>query len=94
MTPEESGLKLETVVRILKLFNDDKVIDSLFKLYGYRTIIQAIGPGPLLGELAYRLGEKRAVKELTQVIGEERAVKELAQTIGKKRLLQIIEEWS
>ena len=79
MTAEEIGLDMETVIRFLRFYSDDKVIDGLRKLYGDEKIIQ-------------KIDEERALKELTRKMGEERAVKELAQTIGEKRLRQIVEQ--
>lgn len=92
MTAEEIGLDMETVIRFLKFYSDDKVKEGLRKLYGDEKIIQWIGEERALKTLTRKMGEERAMKELTQIIGEERAVKELVQMIGKERLRQIIEQ--
>jgi hypothetical protein len=82
MTAEEIGLDMESVLRFLRFYDDDKVMEGVSKLYGDERVLK---------ESARRLGENRAMKELTQMMGEERAVKELTRTIGEERLRQIIE---
>jgi len=79
MNPEELGLEMETVMGLLQLYGDDKVMEGIRKLYGEDKIIQGID-------------EERALKELARKMGEERAIKELAQMIGEERLRQMIEQ--
>jgi len=96
MTAEEIGLDMESVLRFLQTYGDDKVIQGVSKLYGGDKVIESVsklyGGEQVLKESARIIGEERAVKELAQMIGEERTVKELAQTIGEERWRQITEE--
>lgn len=63
MNPEEIGLEMETVMGLLQLYSDDKVMEGMRKLYGEERVLK---------EFARIIGEERAVKELAQMIGEER----------------------
>jgi len=92
MTAEEIGLDMETVIRFLKFYSDDKVKEGLRKLYGDEKIIQWIDEERALKELTRKMGEERAMKELTRMMGEERAVKGLMRTVGEERLRQIVEQ--
>ena len=42
MTAEKIGLEMETVIRFLKFYSDEKVIEDVRKLYGDEKIIQGI----------------------------------------------------
>lgn len=79
MTAEEIGLDMESVLRFLRPYGGDKVIESVSKLFGGERVLR---------ESARILGEERAVKELTQIIGEERTLKEIAQAIGEERAVK------
>ncbi|MBM3236303.1 hypothetical protein FJZ31_08400 [Candidatus Poribacteria bacterium] len=75
LTPEEIGLELETLLRFLKFYDDEKVINALHKLYGDKLILWV---------LMDRLGEARVVKEIAQVIGEERLRQIIEQLLPKR----------
>lgn len=85
MTAEEIGLDMETVIRFLKFYSDDKVKEGLRKLYGDEKIIQWIGEERAMEGLMRRVGEERAMKKLAQMVGEERW-RQITEQLFSKRL--------
>ncbi|MBM3238550.1 hypothetical protein FJZ31_19825 [Candidatus Poribacteria bacterium] len=71
MTAEEIGLDMETVVRFLRFYSEDKVIDSLRKLYGDEKIIQTIDEERALKALAHKMGEERLRQIVEQLFPKE-----------------------
>ncbi len=74
MNPEEIGLEMETVMGLLQLYGDDKVMEGMHKLYGGEQVLK---------QSARIIGEERAVKELTQTIGKERLLQIIEQLFPK-----------
>ena len=62
MTAEEIGLEMESVIRFLQLYSDEKVMEGVSKLYGDERVLK---------ELARKMGEKRSRQIIEQLFSQK-----------------------